>query len=94
MTVFDSVALNRLTVFEKSASDVDLMAVVVTETMNRKNVVDSIDVTDKDAIRQMFRKCTQQIWKMLIVQASWQLMWKSEVRKNLALKQPMKLKQP
>lgn len=46
------------TVFEKSAPDVDLMAVVVVaETMNRKNV-DSVDVTDKDAIRQMFRKCT------------------------------------
>lgn len=47
------------TVFEKSVPDVDLMTVVtVAETMNRKNVVDSIDVTDKDAIRQMFRKCT------------------------------------
>lgn len=58
MTVFDSVALNRLTVFEKSASDVDLMAVIaIAETINR-NVVDSVDVTDKDAIRQMFRKCT------------------------------------
>ena len=49
-------AFNRLTVFEKSASDVDLMAVVtITETMDRKNVVDSVDVTDNDAIRQMFR---------------------------------------
>ena len=58
MTVFDSVALNRLTVFEKSAPDVDLMAVIaIDETFDRKNV-DSIDVTDKDAIRQMFRKCT------------------------------------
>lgn len=45
------------TVFEKSVLDVDLMTVVtVVETMNRKNVVDSIDVTDKDAIRQMFGK--------------------------------------
>ena len=45
------------TVFEKSVPDVDLMTVViVAETMNRKNVVDSIDVTDKDAIRQMFGK--------------------------------------
>lgn len=44
------------TVFEKSAPDVDLMAVVaIAETINRKNV-DSIDVTDKDVIRQMFRK--------------------------------------
>lgn len=45
------------TVFEKSVPDVDLMTVViVAETMNRKNVVDSIDVTDKDVIRQMFGK--------------------------------------
>lgn len=43
------------TVFEKSAPDVDLMGAVVAGTMNR-NVVDSIDVTDKDVIRQMFRK--------------------------------------
>lgn len=43
------------TVFEKS-EDVDLIAVVaIVDTFNR-NVVDSIDVTDKDAIRQMFRK--------------------------------------
>ena len=47
------------TVFEKSVPDVDLMTVVaIAETMNRKNVVDSIDVTDKDVIRHMFRKCT------------------------------------
>lgn len=58
MTVIESVVLNRPTVFEKPAPDVDLTAIIVTETMNRKNVVDSIDVTDKDAIRQMFRKCT------------------------------------
>lgn len=45
------------TVFEKSAPDVDLMAVIaITDTFNRKDI-DSIDVTDKDAIRQMFRKC-------------------------------------
>ena len=44
------------TVFEKSASDVDLMVVIdVADTFNRKNV-DSVDVTDKAAIRQMFRK--------------------------------------
>lgn len=43
------------TVFEKS-EDVDLMAVVgITEDFKRCDV-DSIDVTDKDAIRQMFRK--------------------------------------
>lgn len=59
MTVIDSVALNRPTVFEKPVNDVDLLAVIaIAETMNRKNVVDSIGVTDKDAIRQMFRKCT------------------------------------
>lgn len=58
MTVIDSVALNRPTVFEKPAPDVGLMAVIaIAETINR-NVVDSVDVTDKDAIRQMFRKCT------------------------------------
>lgn len=45
------------TVFGKSAPDVDLMAVIaIAETINRKNV-DSIDVTNKDAIRHMFRKC-------------------------------------
>lgn len=56
MTVIDSLAFNRPTVFEKSAPDVDLMAVIsVVETMNR-NIVDSVDVTDEDAIRQMFRK--------------------------------------
>lgn len=44
------------TVFEKSAPEVDLMAAIaVVETMNRK-VVDSVDVTNKDAIRHMFRK--------------------------------------
>lgn len=44
------------TVFEKSAPDVDLMAVIdVADTFNRKNV-DSMDVTDKDVICQMFRK--------------------------------------
>ena len=58
MTVIESVVLNRPTVFEKPAPDVDLMAVIaIDETFDRKNV-DSIDVTDKDAIRQMFRKCT------------------------------------
>lgn len=56
LDVIASVAFNRPMVFEKPAPDVDLMTVVtVAETMKRKNVVDSIDVTDKDAIRQMFR---------------------------------------
>ena len=44
-----------MTVFEK-ADDGDLMAVIaITEIFHRKDV-DSIDVTDKDAFRQMFRK--------------------------------------
>lgn len=44
------------TVFEKSAPDVDLTAVIdVADTFNRK-AVDSVDVTNKDTIRQMFRK--------------------------------------
>lgn len=44
-----------MTVFEK-ADDIDLMAVVaITEDFKRRDV-DGIDVTDKDAIRQMFRK--------------------------------------
>lgn len=45
------------TVFEKPAPGVDLMAVIdVVETMTiNRNIVDSVDVTDKDAIRQMFR---------------------------------------
>lgn len=45
------------TVFEKPAPDVDLTVVIaIAETVNR-SVVDSVDVTDKDAIRHMFRKC-------------------------------------
>lgn len=44
-----------MTVFEK-ADDVDLMAVIaITEIFHRKDV-DSVDVTDKDAIQMMFRK--------------------------------------
>lgn len=44
-----------MTVFEK-ANDVDLMAVIaITEIFHRKDV-DSIDVTDKSEICQMFRK--------------------------------------
>lgn len=65
MTVIESVVLNRPTVFEKPAPDVDLTAIIaIAETINR-SVVDSVDVTDKDAIRQMFGKRTQWIWKML-----------------------------
>lgn len=56
MTVIESVVLNRPTVFEKPAPDVDLTAIIaIAETINR-SVVDSVDVTDKDAIRQMFGK--------------------------------------
>lgn len=44
-----------MTVFEK-ADDVDLMAVVAIDEDFKRRDVDSIDVTDKDAIRRMFRK--------------------------------------
>lgn len=45
-----------MTVFDKLAPDVDLMAVVtVTEDFKRRDV-DSIDVMDKETIRHMFRK--------------------------------------
>lgn len=60
MTVIESVVLNRPTVFEKPAPDVDLTAIIaIAETINRSvvdSVVDSVDVTDKDAICQMFGK--------------------------------------
>lgn len=43
------------TVFEKF-EDVDLMAVIaITEDFKRRDV-DGVTVTDKDVIRQMFRK--------------------------------------
>lgn len=42
-------------VFEKS-DDVDLMAVIAIAEDFKRRDVDSIDVMDKDAIRQMFRK--------------------------------------
>ena len=45
-----------MTVFEKTAPDVDLMAVIaVTEDFKRHDV-DSVDVTDKNEIQKMFRK--------------------------------------
>ena len=44
-----------MTVFEKLAPDVDLMAVVIAETFNGTDV-DSVTVTDKSEICQMFRK--------------------------------------
>lgn len=44
-----------MTVFEK-ADDVDLLAVIaIDETFHQKDV-DSVIVTDKDAIQTMFRK--------------------------------------
>lgn len=44
-----------MTVFEKT-DDIDLMVVIaITEAFHRKDV-NGVDVTDKDAIRQMFRK--------------------------------------
>lgn len=44
-----------MTVFEK-ADDVDLLAVIAIAEDFKRRDVDGIDVTDKDAIRQMFRK--------------------------------------
>lgn len=44
-----------MTVFEK-VNDVDLMVVIaITEDFKRRDV-DSVTVTDKDAIQKMFRK--------------------------------------
>ena len=44
-----------MTVFEK-ANDVDLMAVIAIDEDVKRRDIDSVTVTDKDAIRQMFRK--------------------------------------
>lgn len=44
-----------MTVFEK-AGDVDLMAVIAIDEDVKRRDVDSVTVTDKDAIRRMFRK--------------------------------------
>ena len=44
-----------MTVFEK-ADDIDLLAVVAIAGDVKRHDVDSVTVTDKDAIRQMFRK--------------------------------------
>lgn len=45
-----------MTVFEKLAPDVDLMAVVVIDETFNGTDVDSVTVTDKSEICQMFRK--------------------------------------
>lgn len=45
-----------MTVFEKDAPDVDLLAVIAIDEDVKRHDVDSIDVTDKDAIQKMFRK--------------------------------------
>lgn len=45
-----------MTVFEKDAPDVDLLAVIAIDEDVKRCDVDSVTVTDKDAIRQMFRK--------------------------------------
>lgn len=44
-----------MTVFEK-VNDIDLTAVVAIDEDVKRRDIDSVDVTDKDAIRQMFRK--------------------------------------
>ena len=44
------------TVFEKPAPEVDLMAVIAIAEDFKRRDVNSIDVTDKDDIRCMFRK--------------------------------------
>lgn len=45
-----------MTVFEKLAPDIDLMAVIaITEDFKRCDI-DSVTVTDNDAIQKMFRK--------------------------------------
>lgn len=45
----------RMTVFEK-ANDVDLMAVIAIDEVVKRRDIDSVDVTDNDVIRRMFRK--------------------------------------
>lgn len=45
-----------MTVFEKSAPDVDLMAVIAIDEDVKRRDVDSVTVTDKGVIRRMFRK--------------------------------------
>lgn len=44
------------TVFEKSNKAVDLAVAIAIAGQFNRNVVDYVDVIDKDAIRQMFRK--------------------------------------
>ena len=44
-----------MTVFEK-ANDVDLMAVIAIDEDVKRRDIDSVTVTDKDAIQSMFRK--------------------------------------
>ena len=46
----------RMTIFEKDAPDIDLLAVVAIDEDVKRHDVDSVTVTDKDAIRQMFGK--------------------------------------
>lgn len=45
-----------MTVFEKPAPDVDLMAVIAIDEDVKRCDVDSVTVTDKGVIRRMFRK--------------------------------------
>ena len=45
-----------MTIFEKDAPDIDLLAVVVIDEDVKRHDVDSVTVTDKDTIQKMFRK--------------------------------------
>lgn len=45
-----------MTIFEKDAPDIDLLAVVAVDEDVKRCDVDSIDVTDTSEIRRMFRK--------------------------------------
>lgn len=45
-----------MTVFEKDAPDIDLLAVVAVDEDVKRCDIDSVTVTDKNEIRRMFRK--------------------------------------
>lgn len=45
-----------MTIFEKDAPDIDLLAVVAVDEDVKRCDIDSVTVTDKDAIQKMFRK--------------------------------------
>lgn len=45
-----------MTIFEKDAPDIDLLAVVAIDEDVKRHDVDSVTVMDKDTIQKMFRK--------------------------------------